>query len=337
MSKIALLSSTSRAVDEWRASSRIGDVSAALWVLTPMVALSNRPFISVMCLPGWRDHPTNVDLLNYINVLIADDRARSGTGLAIGGTTVGSSELAVFGSPDNAPTPSQEAAEAAAEVAFPSELQVTQQEAALIDFGINPAVLGMLTDMQRNILLTMIDRDQPGARAGIESIARANRIRPWRPRSADSIDGRPTMVMVIESFVGDTYHNDFMQMDPTRLERCVVAARQGNSARQIQAEEIVVAARGLIINLLMESREEYAAGFMSDPVNDPPPVDIDPNRGRINRATPRPYVDPLRDHLRSYMRSEQAEDAERRSERARIRERLARRALGESDPEPEEE
>lgn len=321
MSKIALLASEERAVLAWRRASNIHD-DAAVWIRSMPDVGINWPIVSILCLTGW-------------DSVVANHVIRSEIERRIAAMVPPGSDERLAREPDVVPDfhdPEEAREREARRIPVESVLGGSaEQERMLREFGISPALIGMLSDIARNSLCSSIAAAPDAeSRRLVELVARNMRMdRPWAIEN-DLQESNDALIARIESFVGAHMRGDFLNMSRDRLEQCVRHARIGLSAQQLAADpadgaEISAHRMATINRLVAESNEEHMAGFIEETAALPSDgVFVDSlfqsREGRTYEGRPavrRGSTDPLRDHLRDYMRSAAAENAERRSRRTR--------------------
>lgn len=322
MSKIALIAATASAVDHWRRASGIGP-ELAPWVVAVGQIQTLGPFASVLCMTGWRDLTSNVELYEHLVRIIAPTR-RTLESRSTAEAVEEALDLAEdFAREDAARRPHRPGAEQA----FPSVPPMSENERVLRDFGVNPGLIGMLGDETQNQLARRIERRQEldDVRGVIETVARNRHIRPWAPSDAHGLAPSESLrfaIETVESFYGTNAH--FQTMSPERLVRCVTTARRGNSASQVfNLPEVVAECRDTIRRILEEHQAEQTdaeAGFLPESndgvalvstahpdLESGPPAERTPGDGYDEpayRTRPRVYSDPLRDHLRTFMQTQ---------------------------------
>ena len=224
--------------------------------------------------------------------------------------------------------------QAVRERAFPSAPEVSAQEQALRDAGVNPALLGMLESDILIALSGLARNNSPRFRTTVATLARRRNIPAWARdvTPASESEDRATLTRVVVEFMGSSYGEDCDAAPLSTLEQVANLARRGLDARRMG--EMTVAYHCLhraseLIRTNVQTLDE-TAGFLPEPVPDEEPRPVARTRPpRPARAPTRP--DPLQDNLREYMRQARAEDADRASRRD-LERRRREESLRREDP-----
>jgi len=329
MPKIALIARGLPYVEAWRRDTGI-DEAAAVWIAGRGDADHHAPFTSMLLLPRWMEAPHNTpELIAHVRSLIVTRQVGPIIAARNDGAATTESDPDtdfVFAEPDDVGLPAVDGVRRRpnADWTAPSN----EQERELRAFGVNPGLIGMLGDLERNTLTQRIEHgNDVGARVLVERFAAARGIRAW-VAPEDHNQTRREDMNIVHTHFGSIYDDDFNRMSDSHIADVAHLIRQMNDAERLGDTELAQRFDGRVRAILTRAREEYAAGFLPTPVDgqaEPAPVP-GPIPGPIRlsarpREVYRPPGDPVRDNLRDIMRRAAREDAERRAERSAIRAR----------------